>query len=205
MCLPRRPPPSLPLPLPRRGIFVSGRGCYAVGMNTSLDFLPGRWALLVLPHDGHSDLLVAAARLAFRGPVVILDGGNRCNAYTLARAAGGRPEVLGRIFLSRAFTCYQMAALLEDTPAGAAPVLLLDFLSTFYDEAVSAFERRRLLEGCLVELRRLSRGAGVAVSICLPKVASPENGALLASLHAAADGVWLPAPALPAAEPPRLF
>jgi hypothetical protein len=174
-------------------------------MNTSLDFLPGRWALLVLPHGGHADLLVAAARLARRGPVTILDGGNRCNAYTLARAAGGRPEVLGRIFLSRAFTCYQMTALLEDTPAGTAPVLLLDFLSTFYDEAVSAFERRRLLEGCLVQLRRLSRAAGVAVSICPPKIASPENGALLAALHAAADGVWSPPAALPAAVPPRLF
>jgi hypothetical protein len=84
-------------------------------------------------------------------------------------------------------------------------VLLLDFLSTFYDEAVSAFERRRLLEGCLVQLRRLSRAAGVAVGICPPKIASPENGALLAALRAAADGVWSPPAALPAAVPPRLF
>jgi hypothetical protein len=174
-------------------------------MDTSLDFLPGRWALLVLPHGGHAGLLAAAAQLAARGPVVILDGGNRCNAYTLARAAGGRPEILKRIFLSRAFTCYQMAALLEATPQSAAPVLLLDFLATFYDEAVSAFERRRLLEGCLVQLRRLSREAGVAVSICLPAVASPENGGLLATLRAAADGVWAPNPPLPAPEPPRLF
>jgi len=174
-------------------------------MDTSLDFLPGRWALLVLPHGGHADLLVAAARLARRGPVTILDGGNRCNAYVLARAAGGRPEVLGRISLSRAFTCYQMVTLLEETPAGPAPVLLLDLLATFYDEAVSAFERRRLLEGCLAALRRLSRAAGVAVSVCPPKIASPENGALLAALHAAADGVWSPPPALPAAEPQRLF
>ena len=174
-------------------------------MDTSLDLPPGRWALLVLPHGGHAGLLFAAARLAEHGPVTILDGGNRCNAYTLARAATGRPEILKRIFLSRAFTCYQVAALLEDTPAGAAPVLLLDFLSTFYDEAVSAFERRRLLEGCLVQLRRLSREAGVAVSVSSPKMASPENGALLATLRAAADGVWSPPPALPAAEPPRLF
>jgi len=174
-------------------------------MNTSLDFLPDRWALLVLPHGDHADLLAAAARLAGRGPVTILDGGNRCNAYVLARAAGGRPELLGRISLSRAFTCYQMAALLENTPAGPAPVLVLDFLATFYDEAVSAFERRRLLAGCLVDLRRLSREAGVAVGVCPPKVASPENGALLAALHAAADGVWSPPPALPAAEAWRLF
>ncbi len=174
-------------------------------MDTSLDFSPGRLALLVLSHGEHADLLMAAARLAWRGPVTILDGGNRCNAYTLARASGGRPEVLKRISLSRAFTCYQMAALLEATPAGPAPLLLLDFLFTFYDEAVSAFERRRLLEGCLIRLRSLSRAGGVLVSACLPNVASPENHALLSALRAAADGVWDPGPALPAPEAVRLF
>ncbi len=174
-------------------------------MNTSLDFQPGRWALVVLPHGGHSQLLAAAGRLACRGPITILDGGNRCNVYTLARAVGGRPEALERITLSRAFTCYQMAALLEDTPAGTAPIILLDLLSTFYDETVSAFERRRLLNGCLTHLRRLSQGAGVVVSVCTPRIASPENDALLAALRAGADGVWSPAPALPIAEPKRLF
>ena len=174
-------------------------------MNTSLNFCPGRWALLVLPHFGHTDLLVAAARLAGHGPVMILDGGNRCNAYILARAAGGRPEVLQRIFLSRAFTCYQMAALLEATLESPTPLLLLDFLATFYDEAVSAFERRRLLENCLIQLRRLSRAAGVLVSISPPAVPTPETGVLLASLRAAADGVWAPNPTLPVPEAPRLF
>lgn len=98
-----------------------------------------------------------------------------------------------------------MAALLESTVEGPTPLLLLDFLATFYDEAVSAFERRRLLEGCLVQLHRLSRAAGVLVSISPPAVPSPENGALLASLRAAADGVWAPDLTLPAPEAPRLF
>lgn len=174
-------------------------------MNPSMDFLPGRWALLILPHGGHADLLVAAGRLALRGPLTILDGGNRCNVYTLARAVGGRTEVLERITLARAFTCYQMVTLLENTPAGHGPVLLLDLLSTFYDEAVSIFERRRLLNDCLFHLSRLSRSSGVVVSVSLSKAASQENEALLASLAAAADGVWSPPPALPVIEPQRLF
>lgn len=62
-----------------------------------------------------------------------------------------------------------------------------------------------LLESCLVQLRWLSREASVAVSVSPPKVVSPENGALLATLRAAADGIWSPPPALPVAEPPRLF
>lgn len=174
-------------------------------MDTYLDFRPGRWALLVLPHGRHADLLVAAARLAQRGPLTILDGGNRCNAYTLARASGGRSDLLRRISLARAFTCYQMAALLEDTPAGDCPIFLLDFLATFYDEAVSALERRRLLDGCLVQLRRLGRTRGVVVSACPPAVPGPENLGLLEALRSAAGQVWQPDPPLPAPQPWRLF
>jgi hypothetical protein len=174
-------------------------------MNTSLYFQPGHWGLVILPHGGHVQLLAAAGRLALRGPIIILDGGNRCNVYTLARAVGGRTDVLRRVHLSRAFTCYQVAALLEDTPESLHPVIVLDLLSTFYDEAVSVFERRRLLNICLAHLLRLSRGAGLLVSASIPKVASPENVALLETLQAGADGVWSPAPALPVAEPERLF
>jgi len=174
-------------------------------MNPSIELRTGRWALLVLPHGSHAELLVAAARLAQRGPLLILDGGNRCNAYTLARAAAGRADLLRRISLARAFTCYQMAALLEGTPEGDCPLFLLDFLATFYDEAVSALERGRLLSGCLDELARLSRTRQVAVSACPPAVPGPENLGLLARLRAAAGGVWESDPPLAAPRPWRLF
>jgi hypothetical protein len=174
-------------------------------MDTYLDFRPGRWALLVLPHGRHAELLVAAARLAQRGPLLILDGGNRCNAYTLARATGGRADLLQRISLARAFTCYQMAALLEEAPVGDCPLFLLDFLATFYDEAVSAPERRRLLDGCLAQLGRLSRTRGVAVSACLPAVPGSEDLGLLEALRSAAGQVWQSDPPLPAPQPWRLF
>jgi hypothetical protein len=141
-------------------------------------------------YGSHAELLMAAARLAQRGPLLILDGGNRCNAYTLARATAGRADLLRRISLARAFTCYQMAALLEETAAGDCPLFLLDFLATFYDEAVSSLERHRLLSGCLDELARLSRTRQVAVSACPPAVPGPENLRLLARLRAAAGGVW---------------
>jgi len=166
---------------------------------------PGGWALLMMPHGGTPELLVAAARLAERGPVTILDGGNRCNAYTLARAARGRADVLMRIHISRAFTCYQMAALLEETPGGSSPIILLDMLATFYDENVPAIERRRLLNGCLGEIRRLGGRAIVVVSAGRAKVPSPESDRLLEMLQAAAGQVWQSEPPLPAPEPQRLF
>ena len=95
----------------------------------------------------------------------IVDGGNCFNAYTVARAARGRPEVLGRITVSRAFTCYQVLSLLESMPAIPVPVVILDLLNTFYDESVQAGERKRLLRACLGQLERLERVAGGLIPV----------------------------------------
>ena len=101
-------------------------------------------------------MLTTIARLGEAEAVRILDAGNRFNAYTVARAARGRPEVLNRITVSRAFTCYQVLSLLESTPALPVPFVVLDMLSTFYDEAVNAGERKRLLRECIDHLDRLA-------------------------------------------------
>ena len=52
-------------------------------------------------------------RLAERGPVRVLDGGNQFNAYLIARQLHGRPDLLDRISISRMFTCYQVLASLD--------------------------------------------------------------------------------------------
>ena len=83
------------------------------------------------------------------------------------------------------------AAILEDAPAGTDPIFLLNLLAIFYDEAISAFERQWLLNGCLTHLRRLSRSVGVVVNVCTPRVANPENGVLLATLRASSAVVCL--------------
>jgi len=67
------------------------------------------------------------------GELRVLDGGNRFNVYPVARAVRRyTPNLtasLGRICLSRAFTCYQMAALLAKTPADGLPILVIDLLA----------------------------------------------------------------------------
>lgn len=110
---------------------------------------------------------------------------------------------LGRIGLARAFTCHQMVTLLETTPPGADPTLVLDLLNTFYDQSVPLRERRRLLATCLTHLNRLARQGPLAVSARLPPGASRQD-ALLERLEAAADRVWRLEPSEPPA-PPRLF
>lgn len=150
------------------------------------------------------------ARLACRGALRLLDGGNRFDVYrcnlAIGHALGGQtaglPVALEHIRLARAFTCYQLVALLKGTPTQPVPTLVLDLLSTFYDENVSTVESLRLLRDCIVQLQRLNRLAPVAISV---RPGPPENRPeLLATLLEAAGQVWTLEPNVPK-PPPQMF
>lgn len=194
-------------------------------MDEITDIRPGKWTLLVLARGMHAPLLSNLHRLAERSPLTVLDGGNRFNAYLVARGARGQTDLLERITVSRAFTCYQMLTLLETTPAPLAscqrdcaraarsrpaalprPILILDMLNTFYDESVRVHERRRLLESCIFHLDRLSQPAGGAVTVHPPAVPSPEAIEFVRMLETHAADMFLPEQhlALPFSQP-RLF
>jgi hypothetical protein len=106
---------------------------------------------------------------ALESPVRILIGGNRYDHYginyALAAATAHYEYILdAHIRLSRAETCYQMVELLKQTPADPIPSLILDLLAPFHDESVPEREINQLLFEAILELRRLSRGAMIAVS-----------------------------------------
>lgn len=166
---------------------------------------PGGWILLVGPRQVNIAMLTAVARLGEITRVRVLDGGNRFNAYTVARLVRGRPVVLEHITISRAFTCYQVLALLESVPATPSACVVLDLLNTFYDESVQAGERKRLLGVCLSQLERLGQCSNCVVSVHPPKVPSQAAVEMLAMLQAKAlDTIFIqPEPAAP--EPLRLF
>jgi hypothetical protein len=189
-------------------------------MNAFLDLLPrgdllvqgeaaSRFLVLLAPHAASQAMLAFAARLAQRGPVCVLDGGNRFNAYHVARILRSLgqedlAQALGRIQVARGFTCYQMTALVEETPSQGVPTLVIDLLDTFYDESASLPERRRLAQRCAARLRRLSQQAPVVVSLRPPPPPHSDPSGLLDIIQEAADLTWLQeAPAL--VEAPRLF
>jgi len=171
-------------------------------MDIELKVASGGFILLVGPRSLNASMLTLIARLGEHGAVRVLDGGNRFNAYTVARLAHGRPEVLNRITVARAFTCYQVLALLESTPASQSPIAVLDLLNTFYDESVQAGERKRLLRGCIAQLHRL---VGGAVSVHPPAVPSQTAIELLGLLQASTPNTYYVQAAAPAPEPLRLF
>jgi hypothetical protein len=179
-------------------------------VNTLLNPVPGDLLLVIAPHAGGAIMWDLIARLACRGALRLLDGGNRFDVYrcnlAVGHALGGQtadlPPVLERIRLARAFTCYQLVALLKETPTQPVPTLVLDLLSTFYDENVSTAESLRLLQICLTHLERLNRLAPVAISVRPgPPESRPE---LLNVLLEAAGQVWTLEPNVPK-PPPRMF
>ena len=164
--------------------------------------LPNQILLLSAPHAAAQLMLELAARLALSGELHVLDGGNRFNVYPVARTirryTSELTAALARIHLTRAFTCYQAAAMLADLPTDTRPLLALDFLATFYDESVRLEESRRLLADCIPHLQRLSTAAPVVVSARPPAAPFPERLPLIETLRDAAAGTWqlepLPAP-----------
>jgi hypothetical protein len=170
-----------------------------MSMEISLQLTPGKLHLVIAPGSVNRQLAnTFIARLGAAGVVRVLDGGNRFDAHGIARAVRRQTSdlyaALERIWIARAFTCYQMLALLAQIPTGPEPVLVLDLLSTFYDESVPEAERRRLLVEGLAHLQRLGRQAAVAVTATPLVQPGPAGRPLpvdfLARLEAAAEQVW---------------
>ena len=156
-------------------------------------------------------LLIMFTLLAARGETPrLFDGGNRFDGYFVARLARRltpQPRaVLGRMHLSRAFTCFQLAELIENTPTDRSPLFVLDLLNTFYDESVPPRDVERLLGRAIAQLKRLAAAGPVIVGAGEPQSLVKERWGLLDQLQAAADLTWmLRPPQQETLAQPRLF
>ncbi len=137
---------------------------YAGGMDFSLDLTSAQFVILIVPSRATGVLLDLAAELAARGPLLVLDGGNRFNAYPVARRLHD-PTALERLQVARAFTCFQMQALLQSTATDGPALLVIDPLATFNDENVPTSERQYTFHRCVAELTRLSRRRPVGIGV----------------------------------------
>ena len=103
-----------------------------------------------------------AAPLLRGETVLFLDAANCFNPYRLtafARRCWRAPEeFLERVLVSRAFTCFQLAELIERTPAAvlryrARRIFLTGFPDIFDDEELAAAEVRQVFRRILTRLR----------------------------------------------------
>lgn len=164
--------------------------------------LPASRTLTVLVTPAHSGDLLARllAELALRGPLTVLDGGNRFPAYRLLQFLRLRladpASVARQVIIRRAFTCHQLLALLESAPSLPHPTVLLDPLATFYDENVPLPEASHLLDSSLRHLERLRRHAPILITLPQPPI--PDRIIFFERLCSAANSLHtldLPTPA----------
>jgi hypothetical protein len=151
--------------------------------------------------------MYAASSALLRGaPIALVDGTNRFDVYYIAEFARKvtsqrltkervTPEqLLQRIFVARAFTCYQMEATITDRlPAflkrtGASIVIIFGLLDTFYDEQAPLFEVKAGLQRIIAALHRLKQeNISVLLASLDRKLESKERNGLFPRLMAAMD------------------
>jgi hypothetical protein len=156
-------------------------------------FAPGRLILLTGDADAALYPLIASATCA--GTVLVIDGGNNADAYSVV-AAGSRlgmssDEALAKVFVARAFTPYQMEALVERVvpewirngpPETALAtdelslVVINDLHAQYLDEDTPRREGDKLHKRALRKIRETTRTiAGQRVSIVLSTRLAPRD------------------------------
>jgi hypothetical protein len=171
---------------------------------------PGKLYCLHGSNDVFRLSLFAAAHALLGGvPMTLVDGTNRFDLYYLAefarkfasRQENGRrvtPEdMLQNIFVSRAFTCYQMEALItERLPVfvrrkRSPMVMIFGLLDTFYDEQAPLFEVKASLRRIIAALQALKReNVAVLLASLDVRLASKERSGLFPQLRSAMDRVY---------------
>src|SRR5258707_4877707 len=167
----------------------------------------GKIIVIQGPGAASQESMTLIAELGLRGPVTILDGGNRYNpnkvAILLGRKTLNITTAANRLFSRRAFTCYEMNTLLWTTPHLHQPYVILDLLNTFYDDHTPVYEVCRLLKSCMGQINRLQLSAPVVITLAPPMV--EERAFLVDEVCEKADQVFTFEAVAPQVSQPALF
>jgi hypothetical protein len=106
-------------------------------------------------------------RFAMQEAVQVIVGGNWISfdglPLLLGERAGSLYEILDNISVSRAETCYQMVDTLQALQPSAAPLIITDMLTSFYEKDLTEQEVGMLLKKCLDRIKYLSLFAPVLI------------------------------------------
>jgi len=140
-------------------------------------------------------LTVEAAR---EGRVLFIDGWNVADVYAMARVAEGLGlgvEALKRIYVSRAFTAYQVLGLLKDLESHVErfrPVLVVlsEPLRLFLDDEFPRREGVNMLAAAVGMVKKVvDKGLSVAAFTALSPKMPRRRGAFVRAFEAASDTV----------------
>jgi hypothetical protein len=100
------------------------------------------------------------ASLILNGPLFVVSGDEWLPSFALPRIIRRQTTeiktIMGRLYTARASTCYRLLDSLANTALMGEPILVLDFLHTFYDPNIPLRTRLFKLIECCRELKRLS-------------------------------------------------
>ena len=128
---------------------------------TDLDLTRSRSMTLILTQDkaraGITELIAAQI---LRSPLFVVAGSEWLPAFELTRILRKRTPVvrqaLNRLSVARASTCYRLFDSLVNVPSHGEPILVLDFLHTFYDSDIPLRVRFFKLRECCRQIKRLT-------------------------------------------------
>ena len=148
-----------------RGLFIFIHPRYSEGMN-KLSNLPTAMTrqrgltLLVTADKARTGITGLIAALVLSGPLFVIAGSEWLPAYELTRTLRKRTlhvrQALNNMRTARTSTCYRLLDTLSSIPPQGEPILVLDFLHTFYDPDVPLRVRLRTLRECCRQLKRLA-------------------------------------------------
>lgn len=100
------------------------------------------------------------ANLILSSPLFVIGGSEWLPAFDLPRLVRRKTldvkATLSRLYTVRTSTCYRMLDSLAHTVSVGEPILVLDFLNTFYDADIPYSVRSYKLRKCCDELNRLA-------------------------------------------------
>ena len=132
--------------------------------------------------------------------VIFIDGGNTFRLYQIAQITQIHQldpnKILGNIFISRAFTAYQIATLIEDHLEDAIEkykaklVIVSDLAGFFLDKDIPDFEAQRIFSQVTTFLSNFARVSKIIVIATFPPHMDSKRNTLLHDLtYAKADVV----------------
>lgn len=146
-------------------------------------------ALILTADKARTGVTELIANLILNGPLFVISASEWLPAYELTRLVRERTlevrETLSSLYTVRASTCYRLLDSLANIPSNGEPILVIDFLHTFYDSDIPLRVRFHKLRECCRHLKRLALYRPVVVMTQELPVEDYEKFA--PALHSIAD------------------
>jgi hypothetical protein len=172
------------------------------------DLTRKRGISLILTHDrSHTNKTELITHLILAGPLLVISGDEWLPAFALPRLLRRQTiqvkALMDRLSTIRPSTCYRLLDSLTNTAPGTEPLLVLEFLHTFYDDDIPLRTRLFKLRQCCRMLDRLSMDRPII--IMTRRMENEDFEKFLPALSAIADRTLTLEPEFEPITQPTLF